>query len=361
MAKTEDYNLGEFTFPRGWFMIADSQELQDKPLALKFFGRDFALYRGESGRVVLLDAYCAHMGTHIAKNTTSFVVMDGQIEGDSIRCPYHAWRYGPDGKCDDIPYHDGPIPEAACIKSWQVEEKYGCIFVWHDPEDGAPDYDLPDMPEWDDPAWVRWQIDHMGELDTHPKEIIDNIADIAHLGPIHGSTLEYFESEFRGHIAIQRQGGGHKTLVTSNALLETDTWYTGPGVLMSTVKGLYDALMLITHTPVEDGRVKVWHALLVKSDNEKATEADIETARGYQEMSCQAFWQDFDVWSAKRPAVQILQLKNDGPFHKAREWYRQFYNPRAQATERQSKTDGVYTVDWMPALPEAVAAQGHRY
>ncbi len=358
MAKTEDYGLGEFTYPRGWFMLADSAEVQDKPLALSFFGREFALYRGESGRVVLLDAYCAHMGTHLARNTTSFVVLDGQIEGDSIRCPYHAWRYAPDGTCDDIPYHDGPIPEAACIKSWPVTERYGCIFIWYDPEGGQPEYELPALPEWDDPAWVHWKIDHLGELESHPQELIDNIADIAHLGPIHGSTLEYFESEFRGHLAIQRQGGGHKTLATDDTLLETDTWYTGPGILMSRVTGLYDAIMFITHTPVVDGRVKAWHALLVKSANAQATDADVATAREFQEASRLAFLQDFEVWTAKGPAIQILQLKNDGPYHKSREWYRQFYNPRVQATERQSKVDGVYTVKWMPPAPEGVAAQG---
>ena len=58
MATTKDYRLGEFTFPRGWFMIADADELNThKPLAVRFFGKDFALYRGrETGKVVLLKA-----------------------------------------------------------------------------------------------------------------------------------------------------------------------------------------------------------------------------------------------------------------------------------------------------------------
>ena len=358
MATTEEYSLGEYTYPRGWFMIATADEIKDVPLALSFFGREFALYRGESGRVVLLDAYCPHMGTHIAKNTTSYVVLDGQIEGDSIRCPYHAWRFGPDGRCNDIPYHDGPIPSAARLQSWPVEERYGCIFVWHDPEGGEPDYQVPEIPEWDDPQWVRWQVDHLGELDSHPQEIIDNICDAGHLGPIHGSTLEYFENEFRDHMAIQRQGGGHKTLVAGNALLETDTWYTGPGVLLSRVTGLYDAIMFITHTPVTDGRVKAWHALLVKADRSPATAEDVKRARGYQESSRLAFLQDFEVWAAKAPAFRILQIRGDGPFHKAREWYRQFYNPRSEAQGRQEKLNGRYTVRWVPPAPEAASAGG---
>ncbi len=358
MATTAEYGLGEFTFPRGWFMIADVADVGDTPVPLRFFGREFALYRGESGRIVLLDAYCPHMGTHIARNTTSYVVIEGQIEGDSIRCPYHAWRFGPDGRCDDIPYHDGPIPAAACLKSWPVVESLGSIFVWHDPEEGEPDYDVPVLEEWNDPAWVHWKIDHLGELAWHPQEVIDNIADPAHLGPIHGSTLEYYENEFRGHVAIQRQGGGHKTLVEGNAMLETDTWYTGPGILLSRLTGLYDAIMYIAHTPVEDGSIKAWHGLMVKSENTIATEADVAVAREYQESALLAFAQDLEVWAAKRPCTQVLQIRSDGPYHKARAWYQQFYNPRAGASERHAKVDGTYTVKWLKSAPEAVIAAG---
>lgn len=358
MATTKEYRLGDFTYPRGWFMVADAEELEDKPLALHFFGQELALYRGESGRAVLLDAYCPHMGTHIAKNTTSYVVIDGQIEGDSIRCPYHAWRFGPDGKCNEIPYHNGPIPSSACIKSWPIMERYGCIFAWHDPEGGEPEYALSDLPEWDDPNWVRWKIDRMGELEAHPQEAMDNIVDIAHLGPIHGSTLAYFENEFRGHLAIQRQGGGHKTLAADNTLLETDTWYTGPGVLMSRMTGFHESVMLIAHTPVRDGRIKVWHGLMVKGENTPASDQDVKQAREFQEGSRLAFLQDFEVWANKKPALQVLQVKGDGPYHKAREWYGQYYKPRKQAAAVQKKVNGVYKVDWMPPAPEAVVARG---
>ena len=358
MATSAEYGLGAFTYPRGWFMIADLEEVTNQVLPLRFFGRELALYRGASGDLVLLDAICPHMGTNMARNTTSYVVLEGQVEGDSIRCPYHAWRFGPDGKCDDIPYHDGPIPSKACVNSWPVVERYGCVWMWHDPEGGAPEYELPDLPEWDKTDWVQWKIDHLGELGCHPQEIIDNMADSPHLGPIHGSTLEYFENEMRDHIVIQRQGGGHKTLADSNTMLETDTWYTGPGILLSRLTGFYDAIMLITHTPVDDGRVKAWHALLVKSESGEVGEAEIETARGFQESSRLAFLQDFEIWSHKEPVFQILQIKSDGPFHKVREWYKQFYNPRDEAAGRQEKVNGVYRTSWLEPPPEAVSARG---
>lgn len=37
MARTEDYKLGEFTFPRGWFMVADSSKVGGKPLSERFW------------------------------------------------------------------------------------------------------------------------------------------------------------------------------------------------------------------------------------------------------------------------------------------------------------------------------------
>ena len=207
MATTAEYGLGPFTFPRGWFMVAEASELDNGPIGVRFFANDFVIYRGESGRVVMLDAYCPHMGTHLCKNTSSYIVRDGtHVQGDSIRCPYHAWRFGPDGKCDDIPYAK-KIPAAAKVKSYTVEERAGAIFMWHDPEEQAPDFGLPDFAPWDDPSFVRWKFDHMGELPIHPIEILYNLADMAHLGPVHAAPVAYFEDEIKGHICIQRQGG----------------------------------------------------------------------------------------------------------------------------------------------------------
>ena len=255
-----------------------------------------------------------------------------------------------------IPYYDGPIPKAAAIRTWKVVERMGCIWAWHDPENGEPDYEVPDFAEWNDPQWVRWKIDQMGTIALHPQEVLDNMADVAHLNPVHGSTVEYFENEFRDHVVIQRQGGGHRTLVTSSGMLETDTWYTGPAILYSKLTGLYDTLMLITHTPIDDGVLKVWHGLLVKSPNRIATTEDVASARAYQEASRLAFAQDFDIWAHKRPCINPLQVPTDGPFHKGRIWYRQFYNPRALAPELHRKVNGVHVVKGMPAAPKRVGA-----
>ncbi|MGI9285481.1 MAG: Rieske 2Fe-2S domain-containing protein [Pseudomonadales bacterium] len=343
MAKAEDYSLGPSVYPRGWFIVAETKELDAGPLAVRFFGQDFALYRGESGRIAMLDAYCAHMGTHLAASTSAAIVKSGeQIEGDSIRCPYHGWRYDPDGVCDDIPYHDGPCPKSASLKSYPVKDVMGCVMMWFDPEGGAPEYEAPYLQEWDDPSWVRWELDHLGRIEMHPQEILDNMADAQHLGPTHGAPCEYFENEIKDHIIIQRQGGFHKVY---DQMLTTATWYTGPGVLLSKQKfGTELVYELIANTPVEDGLVQVWHAVLAKSAHDVATEEDIAIAREVQAGALDVFGADFSVWQNKRPALKIMQLKTDGPFGKGRKWYQQFYDTRVNASNYQQEANGVYHI-----------------
>lgn len=343
MAKAADYNLGPHSFPRGWFIVAESSELDQGALAVRFFGQDFALYRGASGRPVMLDAYCAHMGTHLTASKSSMIVINGkQIEGDSIRCPYHGWRYGPDGRLEDIPYQDGPCPKTIALNSHEVRERMGCVMMWFDPEGGEPLFEPPYLKEWDDPAWVHWQLDHLELLPVHGQEMLDNMADVQHLGPTHGAPCEYFENQFADHLVIQRQGGFHQTY---NCFLATTTWYTGPGILLSKQQfGEVLTYELIAHTPVEDGVSKVWHGALTRAANTPPTQEDIAAARQVQAGALTAFAADFDVWRHKRPAIRIMQLRKDGPFNTLRKWYAQFYDERAKAGAYHAQVNGRYFI-----------------
>lgn len=354
MATTAEYRLGEFTYPRGWFMIGRSSDATSTPEAVRFFGEDLVLYRGASGKAHLVGAYCPHMGTHLARNTTSYVVKDGEhVEGDSIRCPYHGWRFGPDGRCEEIPYSPKPPPGRACLTTKKLVERAGCLWLWHDEEGGDPEYELPDFEGYDTPGWVNWNIRCLGELECHPQEIIDNICDKGHLEPVHGSmNMELFENEFDGHIARQILTAGHKTLAADGGEpMTNDTWYTGPGILQSKMVGEYPSLMLIAHTPVEDGKVMVWYGLSVKVANEEPTEEDRALAAGYEDAGLEAFAQDFEIWSNKRPCFNPMMVPGDGPFDKVRIWYRQFYNPRARAQEFHKRVNGRYLVRGTNAHP----------
>ena len=356
MATTAEYNLGEFTFPRGWLMVSRAADVTNAPKPLRMFGRDLVIYRGESGRIVLLDAYCPHMKAHLAAEQTSGAA-SRRIEGDSIRCPYHSWRFGPDGRCDNIPYFNGPIPSGAQVRSYPVEERFGCVFAWHDSEEEQPDCALPDLPEWDDPQWICGEYDDLGTLPVHPQEILDNLVDTHHFGPIHGQKIAYFDSVFDGVIGRQVSGGGHETMTSEGGVLDVDAFYTGPGILIARYSGETDAVQIICHTPKEDGVTQVWHGIVTKGRSVPPSAADLDLRNQYHGAGLAAFAQDFAIWKTKAPAFSIMRLPTDGPFHRSRAWYRQFYNPRAKAAEYQARANGVHHTSGIAGAPGLQAAE----
>lgn len=340
MAKTAEYNLGSFTFPRGWFLIAKAEAATNKPVPLRYFGRDLIMYRGASGKVAVMDAYCPHMKTHLAKNTTSYVVIDGnQIDGDDIRCPYHGWKFGPDGVCNEIPYSPAPIPKAAKIRSYPAREWCGFIAMWFDEEQNDPNFEPPAMPQWESPKWINWIIDDLGIIDCHPEEVVDNIADKAHLGPIHGTqNIEHFDNVFEDHVMRQSTAAGNVKM--PGVVFANETFYTGPGILLSRMTGMMDSYMLVAHTPVEDGSVQAWHGLIAEAQNNPPTDQDQQMVAMFQVFSKEALLQDFEVWAHKEPCFQIMKVLGDGPFGKTRTWYKQFYNPVSEADKYQNAVNG---------------------
>src|ERR1700761_6755417 len=140
------------TFPRGWFVAAFSSDLPAKGVKpLRFFGEKLVAFRGDDGQVHILDAYCAHMGADLGAG--------GVVVGDSIRCPFHAWRYCGTGECVEIPYAK-KIPVKAKQRAWTVREVNGLVLVWHDERGGAPDFEIPVIPDYGSSDWTPWSTFH---------------------------------------------------------------------------------------------------------------------------------------------------------------------------------------------------------
>jgi 3-ketosteroid 9alpha-monooxygenase subunit A len=357
MATSADYKLGEYAFARGWFAVANASEVGRKAMSLHYFGQDMVLYRGESGRLVMLDAYCPHMGTHLGSGpSTATSRSPTHMEGDNIRCPFHAWRFGPDGVCNNIPYHDGPIPAVARVKSWPVEERYGVVFAWHDPEGQAPDMPLIDLPEWDDPTWVRWQgLEFLTDL-KHPIEIFDNMSDVAHLGLLHGGEAVAYENEYDGIYMHQRQRSAVEPMPgVFDETYSTLAGYVGPGIAFGRFQEMH-AIQLICVTPIEDGTCRLWQTGMIKSRS--AGGAVDDEARSMRDQISAMFGNglmtDAEVWATKRPALTVMQLPSDGPFGQSRIWYSQFYNPRAKAAQIVKRVEGThYARGWPPFTAQA--------
>jgi 3-ketosteroid 9alpha-monooxygenase subunit A len=363
MVTSADYGLGPFQFGRGWFAVANSVDISKTPLSARYFGEDVILYRGESGRVVMLEAYCPHAGTHLGRSTHSRTVESGaQLEGDNIRCPFHGWRFGPDGVCNHIPYFDGPIPEGARLRSWPVEERYGIVFCWNDPERLAPNFALPEIPEWEHADFIRWTgLIHLGDLPCHPIEIFDNNSDYAHLTHTHGGRIRAYENEVDRHIYAQRQTLVGETEGVGNAfgderVVSTINGYVGPGLNLARFLEI-NAVQLIAVTPLEDGAARMWQTVMARRPagvDDKAAVRLLDVLN--QNMAKGLAREDGEIWANKRPALQIMQLPTDGPFRQARIWYSQFFNPRDQADAIVKRVQGMHHVRGVAPFT-AVAAE----
>lgn len=95
---------GFIGYPNAWYLLMASRELQRNHVkAITLCEREVVLFRGHSGKVYALDAYCCHLGANIGVGGKVT-----QVDGvDCISCPFHGWIFdGTDGKCVKIPNID---------------------------------------------------------------------------------------------------------------------------------------------------------------------------------------------------------------------------------------------------------------
>ncbi|CAG2100821.1 unnamed protein product [Medioppia subpectinata] len=98
-------------------------------------GKQCVTFRGRSGAVHVLSAYCSHLSANLGVG--GHVVTESESGDDCIQCPFHGWRFG--GKESEL------NTVKAVVKKWQTIEKNEVIYVWHHSEDSVPNHNLQDF------------------------------------------------------------------------------------------------------------------------------------------------------------------------------------------------------------------------
>ncbi len=153
-------------FARGWHCLGLAARFRDgSPHAIEAFGTKLVVFAGETGELHVLDGYCRHMGGDLSRGT---------IKGNAIACPFHDWRWGPDGKCAKIPY-SRRVPPTARTRSWLTLEQNQQLFVWHDPQGNLPpaDVTIPRIEGAYSADWSNWTWDSL-PVDANCREVVDN-------------------------------------------------------------------------------------------------------------------------------------------------------------------------------------------
>ena len=103
---------------------------------IQVMSEQLTLYRGEGGEPHLVAFRCAHRGTQLST---------GWVEGDDIRCFYHGWKYGADGRCLEQPAEPEPFCQKVRIRSYPVREYLGLIFAYLGEGDPPPMWSFPEF------------------------------------------------------------------------------------------------------------------------------------------------------------------------------------------------------------------------
>jgi 5,5'-dehydrodivanillate O-demethylase oxygenase subunit len=162
-----------------WYPIAASIELKDNPIKpIRLLGRDFALFRSESGGLTLIDRRCAHRGVDLTL---------GWVSELGLTCPYHGWCYDSSGQCVDQPCEaaNSTFKKSIKLDTYPVEELAGIVFAYVGP---AP---APVFPRYRPlSALGSLQIIHRYTVPVNWLQVVENSLDFYHASILHGRYLE---------------------------------------------------------------------------------------------------------------------------------------------------------------------------
>ena len=109
------------TNPAAWYVFCPIADLRRGPVAKRLLGRDLVAFQTASGNCAVLNARCSHLGANLGC---------GEVVGETLQCPFHHWRFGRDGRCEEIPAQQ-EIPAFARQQSYPVTERHGYLFYFN--------------------------------------------------------------------------------------------------------------------------------------------------------------------------------------------------------------------------------------
>ncbi|MBM2809321.1 MAG: hypothetical protein HW416_80 [Chloroflexi bacterium] len=155
-----------------WQPVCRSEDLgpgRTKPI--RVMSEDFTLYRSEESASAesephahLLAFRCAHRGTQLSA---------GWVEGDSLRCYYHGWKYDASGQCIEQPGEREPFCQKIRVESYPIREYIGLIFAYLGEGEPPP---VPRIPELEHDCLIEnwhedWPINYFNRIENAPDSV----------------------------------------------------------------------------------------------------------------------------------------------------------------------------------------------
>ncbi|MBK9306913.1 MAG: aromatic ring-hydroxylating dioxygenase subunit alpha [Nitrospira sp.] len=196
-----------------WYIATESMNVRvGRSCAVVLCNQPLVLFRDRRGLVHALHDRCSHKGVPLSS---------GRQEGDSLRCPFHGWRFISSGECVEVPaIGNAPHPStaSACVRTFPAEERDGWVWVYMGndrrgkpsglppslpiPADGSPMVTVRESAQ----AKVRWDF------------AVDSLMDPAHVPFVHNNYFRRREAAREKEKVFTRLPLGFRT-VSQNVLL----------------------------------------------------------------------------------------------------------------------------------------------
>jgi vanillate O-demethylase monooxygenase subunit len=180
---------------RAWHPLCRSSEVTSTPASFELLGERYVSYRSVDSTVRVFLDRCPHRFAPLSL---------GSCEGGSLRCAYHGWLFGDDGRCVEIPAlgAEAAIPRRAeLVAPAEVGESHGMVFV----APSSPLTPLPHVAADADPSFLKGDLPII-ETRASAGLLADNFLDMAHFPFVHASTFGADQAREVPHFSVTRDG-----------------------------------------------------------------------------------------------------------------------------------------------------------
>lgn len=184
-----------------WYVAAFSTDVKRELMPRTLLGKRIVLYRTQAGTPVAMNDRCVHRSFPLSKST---------LDGDTIVCNYHGFRYNEQGDLVEVPSQKA-CPSGVGIRTYPLVERGQLLWIWMGEPSLADELRIPDQPWTRDPSWecTSGYLHHPGNyVSMH-----ENLLDLTHLQFLHANTIgspDYASAPFEhdlkeGHYILTRR------------------------------------------------------------------------------------------------------------------------------------------------------------
>lgn len=166
---------GEQRLPTGhWYPVEHAKKVRRGILPLVRFGRELVLWRDDAGNLACLESRCPHRGADLSRGK----IIDGGIE-----CPYHKFRFSPQGQCVATPFCSEKQTKEGRLEAphYPVAERHGFVWLWL----GETRESYPPVPWFENIPETTASCVTSVEFKTGFTRVVENLLDLLHFPSVH--------------------------------------------------------------------------------------------------------------------------------------------------------------------------------